>query len=199
MQGGMAFVYLADRSTCLSGGARCDWQRPPREEQDLMSVVRMFDEANRSGAHVSELKGTMDLILARSGATPGKEGPPFLVFDGEGLVPIDAYLRRTPRPDLLDLERRLDDLATGPYGYLAGDIILFSRMHLDDPLEDRTYFGEPYFSWHGSANLSDSRVLMVLAHRDIGGSSLREIARGAFGSRPSQMALTRLVRDLLDR
>ena len=29
-QGAIAYVYLADRSTCPNPGMTCDWKRPPR-------------------------------------------------------------------------------------------------------------------------------------------------------------------------
>ncbi len=199
MQGGMAYVYLADRSTCPEIGMACDWRRPPREQEDLLAAVRAFDQANRSGAHIPRLKGTLDLILARTEAVPGSDGPPFRVFDGERLIPIDSYLSSHPRADLLDLEKRLDDLATGPYGYLAGDILLLSRMSLDESIEDRTYFGEPFYSWHGSANRADSQVVFILARGDGSGSTLKSIARDALGGSPSQMDVTPLILHLLDR
>ncbi len=199
MQGGMAYVYLADRSTCPEAGMRCDWHRPPRIEEDLMAAARFFDEANRTGRYVPQLKGTLDLILARPDTAPGSDGPPFQVFDGGRLVSIDAYLTRRPRPDLLDLEKRLDDLATGPYGHLAGDVLLLSRMRLDEPVEDRTYFGEAFYSWHGSPNRKDSQVIMVLAHPAHSGSILKDAAGSVVGRRPSQMDLTPLVIELLDR
>ena len=39
-QGAFAYVYLADRSTCTSAGATCDWSRAPRLEEDVLPVVR---------------------------------------------------------------------------------------------------------------------------------------------------------------
>jgi hypothetical protein len=198
MQGGMANVYLADRSTCPEAGMSCDWSRPPRFEEDLMTVVRAFDEANRAGAHVPALEGTLDLILARTNAVPGGIAPPFKVFDGERLVKIEDYLRDRPRPDLLKLDVRLKDLAAGPYGYLAGDILLLSRMRLDEPVHERTYFGEPYNTWHGSPNRQDSQVVFVLVHVRKSGAVLRRLARSAFGLFPSQMSLTPLVLELLE-
>ena len=47
-QGAMAYIYLADRSTCPAKGDRCDWQRPPRLEADVMPVVRAFYTVSRS-------------------------------------------------------------------------------------------------------------------------------------------------------
>lgn len=199
LQGGMAFIYLADRSTCPEAGVPCDWSRPPREEEDLLAAARIFDEANRTGAHIPQLRNTLDLVLARTEAAPGEDAPPFQVFDGERLVPIDKYLHDHPRPDLLRLEKRLADLATGPYGHLAGDILLLSRMRLDEAVENRTYFGEPYYSWHGSANRTDSQVVSILAHRSARGAALRTIADEVFGGSPSQLDVTPLILQLLSR
>ena len=198
-QGGMAYVYLADRSTCPDPGTPCDWRRPPRREEDLMAAVRAFDEANRTGAHVQALQGTLDLILARPGTAPGRSASSFEVFDGERLVPLGAYLEHHPRPDLLALERRLDELAAGPHGYLAGDVLLLPRLQLERPVEERTYFGEGFHTWHGSPNRQDSRVVFTLAHPQADGDVLRRLVRGALGDAPSQMALTPLVLTLLDR
>ncbi|HEU0054841.1 MAG TPA: alkaline phosphatase family protein, partial [Longimicrobium sp.] len=115
-QGAMAYVYLADRTTCPNDGDRCDWRRPPRLEEDVLPVVRAFDAANRTGAGVPALRGTLDLIFARAPRPPGVDALPFQVWDGEKLVPVGEYLAAHPRPDLLELERRLDGLAAGPYG-----------------------------------------------------------------------------------
>lgn len=205
MQGGMAYVYLADRSSCPDEGMSCDWSRPPRTDEDLMVAARMFYEANRTGAHVPRMKDAIDLILARVDSSSGSDAPPFEVFDGDRLVPLATYLHHNPRPDLLDLENRLADLATGPHGHLAGDILLLSRMSLDVPLEDRTYFGTPYHTWHGSANAYDSRVLFALAHPAMYGSALGRLMRDALDMRDSrasgfsQVDLTPLILHLLGR
>src|SRR6202030_2736811 len=41
-QGFMAYVYLADRSTCSKEGERCDWKKPARFEEDVIPVLRSF-------------------------------------------------------------------------------------------------------------------------------------------------------------
>ena len=48
-QGAIAYLYLADRSTCPTKGDRCDWQRPPRLAADVMSVVYAFYKVNTTG------------------------------------------------------------------------------------------------------------------------------------------------------
>jgi hypothetical protein len=105
-QGFMAYVYLADRSTCEQEHQTCDWVKPPRFNEDVLPALRAFDKANRSGALVSDLKGTIDLIFSREPTPLNRAAKPFQVFDGRKLVPVGEYLRRNPRPDLIDLERR---------------------------------------------------------------------------------------------
>src|SRR5262249_16392293 len=61
-QGAMAYVYLADRSTCAAAGQKCDWSKPPRFGAEVMPAVRAFDYVNRTGTPIPRLKGTLDLI-----------------------------------------------------------------------------------------------------------------------------------------
>src|SRR5215469_452169 len=107
-QGAMAYVYLADRSTCAAAGQKCDWTKPPRFGAEVMPAVRAFDYVNRTGTPIPRLKGTLDLIFARGQKLPDGRQPlrPFEIFDGKKLVPIFAYLRAHPRPDLLKLNER---------------------------------------------------------------------------------------------
>src|SRR5262245_52268205 len=81
-QGAMAYIYLADRSTCPAPGDRCDWQRPPRLEADVLPVVRAFYQVNTTGEPIPQLKGTLDLIFAREPRPPGQNALPFQIFDG---------------------------------------------------------------------------------------------------------------------
>lgn len=196
-QGAFAYVYLADRSTCAAPGARCDWSRPPRLEEDVLAVVRAFDEANRSGAHVPELRGTLDLILARDPRGAGTDALPFEVWDGGALVPVAEYLARNPRPDLLDLDARLRGLGAGPHGNRAGDILLLARSGGARPIEDRFYFSGRYRSWHGSPDAQDSRVPLIVARAGVHGSDLRDFVRAAVGDAPAQLSVVRLVEAML--
>jgi hypothetical protein len=59
--------YLADRSTCVEPGQRCDWHPAPRTEEDVLPVARAFDAANRTGEGVPALLGSLDMIMIRSG------------------------------------------------------------------------------------------------------------------------------------
>ena len=196
-QGAMAYVYLADRSLCLTPGAQCDWARPPRLEEDVLPVVRAFHRANETGDPIPGLEGTLDLIFAREPRPPGVDALPFRVFDGQRLLPIGEYLARHPRPDLLRLADRMDGLAAGPYGHRAGDILLLARSGIERPIEERFYFSGPYQSWHGSPAAQDSRIPLVVARR---GSSRRELellVKPVLGDRPSQLHIVELVRVLL--
>lgn len=139
----MAYVYLADRSTCPTKGQVCDWQRPPRLAADVMPVVRAFYRVNTTGQPIPQLKGTLDLIFAREPRPPGQLALPFEIFDGKKLVPIPEYLAQHPRPDLLQLDKRMQWLGAGPYGDRAGDIVLLARSGLERPIEERFYFSKP--------------------------------------------------------
>jgi hypothetical protein len=197
-QGSMAFVYLADRSTCAAPGTRCAWRRGPRWTEDVLPVVRAFDRANRTGEGAPELRGTLDLILARRSASWWQRGArPYEVWDGTRLVPIPEYLRRTPRPDLLRFDERMRELATGPAGDRAGDVLLLARSGSAEPIEQRFYFGaENYTSWHGSPSAQDSRIPMVVAHPARSGAELRALLRPVLGPTPSQVEFARLIHTL---
>lgn len=195
-QGAIAYVYLADRSTCPQEGDRCDWKRGPRLEEDVMPVVRAFYNANETGEGVPQLKGTIDLIFAREPRPTDEEAVAFKVFDGNQLVPISDYLKLHPRPDLIRLEERLSGLAAGPYGHRAGDVLLLARSGLERPVEDRYYFSGLYRSWHGSPAAQDSYVPFVLARKADSGQRLRDVMNNVMGQQPSQLNLTPLVRAL---
>lgn len=196
-QGAFAYVYLADRGTCPRPGMRCDWNRAPRLAEDVLPVARAFWEASRTGAGVPALRGTIDLVFARPPRPVGEEALPFQVFDGRKLVPVAEYLAANPRPELLDLARRLDGLGAGPYGHRAGDVLLLARTGLHLPVEDRYYFSSGYHSWHGSPTPQDSEIPLLVAHPGVAGGDIRARVRGAVGERPTQLSITPLVLDLL--
>ena len=196
-QGAMAYIYLADRSTCLRKGEVCRWDVPPRLEEDVMPVVRAFARVNETGDPIPQLEGTLDLVFARAPRRPGQEALPFQIFDGKGLVPISEYLKQHPRPDLLRLEERMAGLSAGPYGHRAGDVLLLARSGLERPIEERFYFSSFYRSWHGSPTAQDSRIPLVIARRNSSGDQLERIVRHAVGRSPSQLHIVSLVKELL--
>ncbi|HEX6910270.1 MAG TPA: alkaline phosphatase family protein [Longimicrobium sp.] len=196
-QGAFAYVYLADRSTCPQAGTRCDWNRAPRLDEDVLPVARAFWQAGRTGAGVPALRGAIDLVFARPPRPPGQDALPFQVFDGERLVPVAAYLAANPRPELVDLERRLDGLAAGPHGHRAGDVLLLARTGVHLPPAERFYFSSSYHSWHGSPTAQDSEIPLLVVHPRATGDAIRARVQGAVGERPDQLSITPLVLDLL--
>ncbi|CAN5855876.1 hypothetical protein BH23GEM9_BH23GEM9_35240 [soil metagenome] len=196
-QGAMAYVYLADRSTCPDRGDVCDWTRAPRLHDDVLPVVRAFDAANRSGAGVPELRGTLDLIFARPPRPPTEDALPFQVWHGDALMDLADFLAASPRPDLLDFERRMHALAAGPYGHRSGDVLLLARSGAARPIEDRFYFSGQYRSWHGSPDEQDSRIPLIIAHQREGGEALRARIHAAVGERPNQEDIAALILALL--
>lgn len=182
-QGAFAYVYLADRSTCEAEDAPCDWSRAPRLAEDVLPVAHAFWEANATGAHVSALEGTLELVLARPPRPVGEDALTFQVYDGERLVPVGEYLTTHPNPTLLAFEARLEDLAAGPHGHRAGDVLLFAKSGLHRPIEERFYFSGEYHSWHGSPFEQDSHVPLVVAHPNVDSATLRARVERAMPAR----------------
>lgn len=196
-QGFMAYVYLADRSTCLKEHESCDWKKPPRFREDVLPVVKAFYDANRTGKRVPELKGTVDLIFSCEPVPGTKNAKPFQIFDGHRLVPIGVYLKQHPRSDLVDLEQRMQWLGAGPLGNRAGDIVLLARACANLRIQGRYYFaGITHYTWHGSACEQDSRIPFILAQAGGSGTRMRSLMQKIGGDSPSQMALTPLVLQL---
>jgi hypothetical protein len=196
-QGAMSYIYLADRSTCPRPGDRCDWSRPPRYVEDVLPVAHAFFEANHSGAGVPRLRQSLELVFAREPVVPGQPTRPFEVFDGAALVPVADYLTRDPKPELLDLDRRMRGLAEGPYGHHAGDIVLLAYSGRHRPITDRYYFSAKYHSWHGSPAAHDSRIPLVVARQGAAGAALRERVERLIGTTPDQLSVTPLILGLL--
>jgi Type I phosphodiesterase / nucleotide pyrophosphatase len=198
-QGFMAYVYLADRSTCETSGKTCDWSRPPRLRQDTMSAVRALYAENQSGRSIPQAKGTVDLIFAREGTEKDEEAEAFKVFDGRRLVPIHRYLQRHPRPDLVDLEERMEWLGDGPRGGRAGDIVILAKASSAIPVQDRYYFASTaHYSWHGSPDISDSNIPFILALDGGSGAVMQDIVNNlSHGKTLSEMDVTPLVLTLI--
>jgi len=200
-QGFMAYVYLADRSTCQAAGQTCDWSRPPRFRPDVMRAVRALHAENQSGLPIPQGKGTVDVIFARRPAQEYEEAEPFKVFNGRELVSIRRYLEKNPRPDLADLEERMKWLGDGPYGGRAGDIVILAKASSSVPIQDRYYFATTtHYSWHGSPDMSDSNVPFILALDGGSGTVMQDIVNNvSHGETLSEMDLTPLVLALIGR
>ncbi len=97
----------------------------------------------------------------------------FKVWDGDSLVPVGDYLSANPRPDLLDLERRLEGLGVGRFGHRSGDVMLLSRYREQDPEAQRYYFAARYRSRHGSPSRQDSEMLFALARPAVTAAELQ--------------------------
>jgi hypothetical protein len=198
-QGVVAYIYLADRSLCREKGTQCLWGRPPRFKGDVMPVVRALYRSGQFGDPIPQLKGKLDLIFAREPAVPGQNARPFDIFDGKNLLPIPTYLARHPRPDLIQLDRRMQWLGAGPHGDRAGDIVVLPHFSIKDPIEQRYYFGPKYYSQHGSPSLQDSHIAFALARTTLSGKQLRAIAQPALDAEPTQLDVVPLIRKLLRR
>ncbi|HEY6394234.1 MAG TPA: alkaline phosphatase family protein [Candidatus Binataceae bacterium] len=196
-QGAMAYVYLADRSTCPDKGDKCRWDQPPRFEEDVMPVARAFYRENMTGRPFPIRKGDLDLIFARRPVPRGQNTLPYEIYDGRRLVPIAKYLVDHPRPDLLQLDRRMRWLSAGPYGNRAGDVLLLAKSGLNRPMGDRFYFSAPYKSWHGSPSVQDSHIPLIVARKNYSGSKFRILVERIAGEQPSQLDFVPIVRALL--
>jgi len=197
-QGFMAYVYLADRSTCAEEHQPCDWPKPARFKEDVLPALQAFYKANQSGENVPELKGTLDLIFSRAPMPPGQNAKPFQIFDGQRLVPIAEYLKLHPRPDLLDLNQRMQSLGAGPYGNRAGDIVLLPKACTQLPIEERFYFAAvTHYTWHGSACQQDSHIPFILAQVGGSGERMRSVLQKFGGEAPTELMMTPLVRELM--
>ena len=175
-QGAIAYVYLADRSTCPNQGSKCDWRRPLRFDQDVMVVANAFEEADHGEIGLG-LNNTLDLIFARRPAAVGQLARPYEILDRDELVSIPDYLKRHPRPDLIRLDERMRWLSEGPYGNRAGDVLLLSKSGLNRPIQDRYYFSAPYNSWHGSPTLHGNITFAISCAKRSGAELKRIVAR----------------------
>jgi hypothetical protein len=193
-QGFMANIYLADRSTCPSEHSQCDWSKPARLEEDVVPVLKSIYRSNKYGRPVAKLKGSIDLIFARLPLAPGQNALPFMVWDGAYLVPIPEYLAQHHRPDLVNLEKRMNWLGVGPFGDRAGDIILLPKACTNLPIQERYAFaGIDHYSWHGSACEQDGHIPFILAKQNASGKDLRAAMDDFGGDSPSERELTPLV------
>lgn len=195
--GAMAYVYLADRSTCVETKAPCDWTKPPRFEEDVLVAAEAFFQANTTGKYAKKMRGSLDMILTRKPRLHQEEDWPFEVYVGQGrLEPLASYLEQHPHPTYVEFDARLRDLAVGRYGERAGDILLLANNgNVDEPRE-RYYFAGLYHSWHGSPSRKDSEVPFIVAHPTRSSADLATWTRTALG-KARQQDVTPLLLELL--
>ena len=194
----VAMLYLANGSTC-GEGTPCDWTVAPRLRDDVLPLARSLWAASQADTSaVGGLSGALDLVLIRASDPSGRTAPPYQVLHDDRVISVADYLRMRPRPDLVDLERRLDWLTDGPLGHRAGDILLLAKSGELRPLDERFYFGAPRLSGHGGASPGQSHISLLVARSDATGSALRQIVRDSVGDAPTQLDVTPLLLDLLD-
>jgi hypothetical protein len=199
-QGPLAYLYVADRSTCPKAGTACDWKKPPRYEADVLRAAQAFYDANRTGRYAPHMKGSLDMILTRRPRPYAEDDVPFQVYVGGGrLVPVKQYLAKHPRNTWVDFESRLRDLAVGRYGERAGDVVLLARNGDGPGPEGRYYFSvSKQESVHGSPSRQDADVVMILAHSGKTPEELEETAKSVLGPHPRSRQVTDLVLRLRD-
>jgi hypothetical protein len=74
------------------------------------------------------MRGALDLVLVRRAAPSAQDALPFDVYVGDGRVEaLRAHLAEHPRATYVDVEARLRDLAVGPYGQHAGDVLFLAH------------------------------------------------------------------------
>lgn len=190
--GAFAFVYLADRSTCPRAGSDCDFRRPPRFEEDVLPAAEAYLRSARGAPPVPALRGALDLVLVRRGSQGA-----FQVYLGGGkLEDVDRYLARAPREAYVEVARRLRELAVGPAGDRAGDILLVTRSGAERDVHHRYYFSHTYRSWHGSPSRQDSEIPFILAHPKKSRRELAALAARKLGDAPGIDQVGRLLVDL---
>jgi hypothetical protein len=194
-QGALAYVYVADRTTCATRETPCDWTKPARAE-DIETAAEAFFQNNEDGLLVPEMRDTLDMILVRTAASDGDADQVFEVYTGHGQTqPIEDYLAAHPHPSYVDMPQRLRHLTIGPHGDRAGDLILVAHNgDRDDPAQ-RYYFAPLYHSWHGSPSARDSDLPLIVARRGHARDKIQGIVSATLQGRNDQ----RLIADVLLR
>ncbi|MEO6420990.1 MAG: hypothetical protein ABIP39_16380 [Polyangiaceae bacterium] len=195
--GAMAYLSVADRSTCMKAKEVCDWTKPPRFEEDVRPLADALYENNKDGSLAPSLKGTLDLILTRRPRPHEADDLPFEVYVGGGkTVPVEDYLKEHSHPTYVEVASRLHDLAVGPYGERAGDILLIAHNGDRATPDERYYFAARYRSWHGSPSRTDSDIPLIVAHPGQTSEALGARVTRILGSEPRQQKITDLLLDL---
>ncbi len=196
-QGGLAYVYLADRSSCLEAGQRCDWSAPPRLDEDVLAAADAFHRTSTEGLHASQLVDSLEMILVRRPCAQ-RGCTPFRVYVGDGrLEDLESHLAANPRPHWPGFEARLRALAAGPAAARVGDLVLIARAGDERPLEERRYFAPPYRSYHGSPGEKDARIPLIVSHPGRSGEQVRARVARALGGSAGQDGVARVLLDLV--
>ena len=192
-QGALAYVYVADRSTCASGETPCDWSEPARN-QDIEAVAEAFWDNNETGDLVPEMRDTLDMVLVRTRASAAGDGDVFEVYLGDGRTQrLADYLAEHPHPNYVQMPERMQALASGKHGDRAGDVILVAHNGDRDRADERFYFASPYQSWHGSPSHRDSDIPLIVAHRDHSTDEIRQRVDAVLKGEASQRLIGELI------
>ncbi len=195
--GATAYAYVADRSTCPNPKDVCDWTKPPRYEADVLPLADAFYRNNLDGSLVPHLKGTLDLVLTRRPKPYREVDAPFEVYVGHGkTVPVPEWMAEHPHPTYVLTDARLRDLAVGPHGERAGDVMLITHNGDRATPEERFYFAARYRSWHGSPSRKDSEVPLIVGNASMSAAELRARVKKVLGAEPRQEKVTDLLLDL---
>lgn len=198
--GAMAYVYLADRSSCPAEKDVCDWTRPPRYREDVLAVAEAFFKNNTDGSIVPAMTNVLDMVLARKPKRYPENDDPFEVYIGDGkTVPVDTYLATHPHPTYVALDARLRDLASGRFGERAGDVLLLARNGEQTEAAERFYFASPYHSWHGSPSKMDSEIPLIVAHPDAPMAVVGSWLGRTLDAKPFQQKVTDVLLGLRQR
>ena len=193
-QGAIAYVYLADRSRCAGPSDVCDWAAPPRYEQDVVPVADAFYRNNVDGSLAPAMRGALDLVLTRRPVPVAETDLPFEVYVGDGKTePLDSYLGTHPHPTYVAFASRLRDLAVGPRGERAGDVLLLAHNGDRERVQDRYYFASPYHSWHGSPSMQDSCIPLIVANRERSTGELQALVGSFLGAEPRPEEIGQLL------
>ncbi len=186
--GADAYIYLADRSSCPTPKDDCTWKLPPRYREDVLPAA----EAIRK--HMGD---KLDMILTRKPKPFGEVDAPFEVYIGDGrTVPVEDYLREHRHPTYINAPERLRQLAVGPHGERAGDIMLLAHFGDVDTKEQRFYFAHEYRSWHGSPSRSDSEIPLIVANHGVPRDEVAARVKAVLGDEPYQMKVAALLMSL---
>ncbi len=196
--GAVAYASVANRTTCPNQGDACDWAQPPRYEEDVLPMAEAFYKVNADGLLAPSMKGTLDLVLTRRPKPYFENDLPFEVYVGNGkTVPLGAYLKDHPHPTYEAFEERLRDLAVGPHGERAGDVMLLAHNGDRADVAERYYFASRYHSWHGSPSHHDSQIPLIVAHPHHTSAALKSQVDSVLGPEPHrQQKVTDLILQL---
>jgi hypothetical protein len=190
-QGGLAYVYLANRAECEEG-VFCRWQQRPRWDEDVRPVAEMLDRLNQEPVG---LGGKIAAVLTRD---PRDPEAPFRVWEKGRLHDVDAWLAANDVGHLVEFERRLRELTDGPQGGKVGEIILVPHYGMRYPESERYYFAQPTTSEHGSATVEDSRFTWLVVHSRMDGAEIQRMVESVVSGAARQQHFLPLVLHALE-